>query len=70
MEKTSKKSLQSIKVAASQTLKTRVVKSQKQYNRVCKHKATKFSNENWSLFYFIANKIIDVFFTIYPSKIQ
>jgi hypothetical protein len=45
------KSLQSIKVAASQTLKTRIVKSLKQYKRLPKHKATTFSEETWSLFF-------------------
>jgi hypothetical protein len=50
MGKTKKESLQSIKVAASQTLKTRVVKSQKHYNRTVKHKATKFSNEDGRFF--------------------
>jgi hypothetical protein len=50
MVKTKKESLQSIKVAASQTLKTRVVKSQKQYVRNVKHKATRYSDEHRSLF--------------------
>ncbi len=49
MEKTAK-SLQSIKVAASQTLKTRVVKSKKKYVRNEKHKAGRYSDEHHPLF--------------------
>jgi hypothetical protein len=45
MEKHLKKSLQSIKFAASQSLRTRIVKSKKHFTRIVKHKATKFSDD-------------------------
>ena len=50
MQKHIKPSLQSIKVAASKTLKTRVVVSKKQYSRVQKHKATNYSDDNSRFF--------------------